>query len=231
MDYVSFQKHTRYAIHLHQMLSLLRSAGRRINRPFFINLISVDDYSPFNYQAADILKFYNLPAIFFIETNGKECIEQIKELSDRGFEIGSHTITHKILRPCDRDTAEYELKQSKKALETVLDKEIDWFCYPRGRYSDQTRELVLEAKYKFARTTKVLATELPKNPMEMHTTVHIYPRAEYKGEHWLSVASRLYGSPYFHLWFHSWELERLNEWDNFKRFCEFINKYGQNILS
>ena len=194
-----------------------------------MRLISVDDYSELNYKAADLLKEYNLPAIFFIEANGRQCIEQIIKLSEMGFGIGSHTITHKHLRPCGREQAEYELKQSKKAIETVLNKKVEWLCYPRGRYSEETKELAIEAGYRYARTTKVLQTEIPINPMEMHTTIHAYPRIEYKGEHWLDMAKRLYGSEYFHFWFHSWEIEKLKEWDNLKRFFEFINKYDQTI--
>src|SRR3990167_4160943 len=130
-----------------------------------MRLISVDDYSELNYKTADILKEYNLPAIFFIEANGRQCIEQIIRLSEMGFEIGSHTITHKHLRPCGKEQAEYEIKQSKKAIQTVLD-------------------LCEEAGYKYIRTTKIFDTSPLKKGI-VNTTIHACPiRPEYNGKDW-----------------------------------------------
>ena len=75
---------------------------------------------------------------------------QLKFLSDNGFEIGSHGITHSLL------TADYmndlkasiEMKQSKLWLETILDREVTSYCFPSGKYNNNMVELAKRAGYK-----------------------------------------------------------------------------------
>ena len=198
-----------------------------------MRLISVDDYSELNYKAADILKFYNLPAIFFIEANGRQCIEQIIRLSEMGFEIGSHTITHKHLRPCGKEQAEYEIKQSKKAIETALNKKVDWLCLPRGRWDQTVLDLCEEAGYKYIRTTKIFDTSPLKKGI-VNTTIHACPiRPEYNGKDWLKVAIEYLDKikkegGLYHLWFHSLELTKYDQWDNIKILFELLSQYEKD---
>ena len=75
--------------------------------------------------------------------------EQIKTLSDNGFEIGSHGMTHSLL------TAEYmnenkiifELNNSKIWLEKVTGKPVTSFCFPAGRYNAKMIELAKQVGY------------------------------------------------------------------------------------
>lgn len=75
--------------------------------------------------------------------------DQIKLLSDNGFEIGSHSLTHSLF------TAEYmneskiifELKQSKIYLEGITGKPVNSFCFPSGYYNGKTIELAKTSGY------------------------------------------------------------------------------------
>lgn len=79
-------------------------------------------------------------------------LEQIKELMERGFEFGSHTLTHCHLDQVDEAAQRDELFGSKSALEAKLDRPVDTFCYPYGGYNQTTLSLVREAGYRFATT-------------------------------------------------------------------------------
>lgn len=52
--------------------------------------------------------------------------EQIKELSEKGFEIGSHGMTHSLMTAdyMNIEKALYELQKSKQWLETVTGKPV-----------------------------------------------------------------------------------------------------------
>lgn len=74
---------------------------------------------------------------------------QLKLLSDYGFEIGSHGMTHSIL------IAEYmtehkiieELYNSKRWLEGITGKPVTTFCFPAGRYNSKVMELAKQVGY------------------------------------------------------------------------------------
>jgi peptidoglycan/xylan/chitin deacetylase (PgdA/CDA1 family) len=189
--------------------------------------LSFDDYSKNNYWLQELLLRFGLEKIttFFIQTGNDATKEQIRILNERGFEIGSHTVNH----PQDLKTLSYpdlnhQLQTSKKIIEDLTGKECDQFAYPRGRHNDIVVKQVKEAGYKFARTTRVLETEI-LDPFRMGTTIHIYPRVEYKGRPWFSVAQfyldhvKKNGGE-FHLWGHADEIIKLNEVENFKKFLK-----------
>lgn len=196
-------------------------------------ITSWDDYCLENYKLAKILKKHKLPAIFFIELNKKEAKDQIKYLSDLGFEIGSHTINHpqdlkKFALEGNFEKLYYEIDDSKKILEQLTEKTIEWFCYPRGRYNDVIKDVVETFGYKFARTTKVLNIEHPKDPLEIETSIHVYPkRKEYNGKNWFKLAVNLFdkaykNNGYFHLWGHGWEIEKFDMWEDLEQFLKYV---------
>jgi peptidoglycan/xylan/chitin deacetylase (PgdA/CDA1 family) len=72
---------------------------------------------------------------------------QIKELVKAGFEMGSHTITHRDLtRLAPRDLA-LELADSKKALEDETGVGVASISYPFGRYNPRVVDAAVEAGY------------------------------------------------------------------------------------
>lgn len=57
---------------------------------------------------------------------------QLLELSERGVEIGAHTVSHPILRLLDSTRASSEIEQSRNNLVEILNKPVDLFAYPNG---------------------------------------------------------------------------------------------------
>ena len=78
--------------------------------------------------------------------------EQIKEMSKYGISFGSHTVNHPDLTKLDRKYVEYELRNSKQALEEKLGQEVKFFSYPFGKYNSSIREEVKIAGYQNAFT-------------------------------------------------------------------------------
>jgi peptidoglycan/xylan/chitin deacetylase (PgdA/CDA1 family) len=78
--------------------------------------------------------------------------KQIKEMSEFGFDFGSHTVNHPDLTKIDPNWVEYELKKSKKVLEDKLGKEVNFLSYPFGRYNRFVQEEAERSGYKRAYT-------------------------------------------------------------------------------
>lgn len=79
---------------------------------------------------------------------------QIREWLAAGHEIGSHTLTHPNLPKLSRDAAREEIAGSRKLLEDRFGTAVRHFCYPGGKYNEAVRELVGEAGYETACTTR-----------------------------------------------------------------------------
>lgn len=68
--------------------------------------------------------------------------DEIRKMSDEGMFFGAHTVNHPILTQVSIEEARYEIVQSKKDIETELEKQITAFSYPNGRSSDYNPEIV-----------------------------------------------------------------------------------------
>mgnify|MGYP001313135962 CR=1 FL=1 len=76
--------------------------------------------------------------------------DEIKEISEMGFEIGSHGVSHTLLSRLDKQKQKEELSCSKKFLENLISKDINSFCYPYGgkkSYNQDTLKLLKEVNY------------------------------------------------------------------------------------
>ena len=82
-------------------------------------------------------------------------ISQLRELSDAGLEIGSHTVNHPDLRSLTDSALDNELHRSKQDLEQILGRRVNSFAYPRGRFDRRVRQAVMDAGYLTACCTMV----------------------------------------------------------------------------
>ena len=97
------------------------------------------------------------------DINQKELVESfylsedhVKKMSDRGFTIGSHTVTHQRLSSLSYDEKVRELTESKEYLEEITGRPIYHFSYPFGKEQDfdkESIEILKELGYKSAMTT------------------------------------------------------------------------------
>lgn len=79
---------------------------------------------------------------------------EIRQLSNAGIEIGSHTVNHLRLTELDPGRRRIELAHSKDQLENILGQSVTSFAYPYGAYDDACEAEVAAAGYVGACTTR-----------------------------------------------------------------------------
>lgn len=194
-------------------------------------LTSWDDGAYQDIRIADLLRKHNLPGIFYIpaqwqhycKSKGWEPLttEDLLGISN-DFEIGSHGVTHALLTQVPLKTAVWEIQQSKIMLEEIVDKEVTSFCYPRGYSADHLKKEVAKV-YLDARNTLVGSITPPTDPYWTATSVHTYNRTEYGNMNWFDYGVKLLDkakrnpNSVFHLWGHSWEVDKYNGWNALDR--------------
>ena len=70
--------------------------------------------------------------------------ENLKELSNHGYDIGSHTFSHQLLVNLENEALKQELDLADKAIKDNLGLDVKHFCYPYGSFNEQIRELVID---------------------------------------------------------------------------------------
>jgi peptidoglycan/xylan/chitin deacetylase (PgdA/CDA1 family) len=202
---------------------------------------SWDDGHKLDLKLASLLQKYNLPGTFYVSPECREFSkedllseQEIKSLSE-GFEIGGHTLHHPNLAEVSLDAALDDIKAGKDKLEAIIEKKIQTFAYPYGAYTEQVREAVLDLGFALARTTKRFSIEHSKEYNALPTTVHVYNHLtdipqlpKYRTIKWTKLAQHFFDQTMetggvFHLWGHSWEVDKNNEWKNLEAVFEYIS--------
>lgn len=80
--------------------------------------------------------------------------DEVREISRRGHEIGSHTLSHRLLTQLDEGDARKEIFESRTALSKKVGQEVVGFSYPRGEWNQTVAMLVAQAGYSYAVTTR-----------------------------------------------------------------------------
>lgn len=78
--------------------------------------------------------------------------DEVRELAEAGWEIGSHTRSHPHLEQIPRERAAAELRESRQRCEEELRRECRTIAYPFGTYDAGVIELAAEAGYTAAVT-------------------------------------------------------------------------------
>jgi peptidoglycan/xylan/chitin deacetylase (PgdA/CDA1 family) len=76
--------------------------------------------------------------------------EGVRELRERGMEVGSHAMTHPDLRLLDDGTLAQELEDSKAALEEATGRAVRTLAYPYGLHDDRVAAAAGRAGYERA---------------------------------------------------------------------------------
>jgi peptidoglycan/xylan/chitin deacetylase (PgdA/CDA1 family) len=165
---------------------------------------------------------------------------------DGPFEIGSHTLDHAYANRVPASQWARGVAQGKSQLEDTLGHAVLGFCYPGGKRAAGSRSAVAAAGFRHARTTESFCLDAGRDPLQVPTTLQFHPhprpvllRNLVSGGHWgrrLPLASvclaeadfearlqralraALQRGGGFHLWGHSWEIERNGLWPVLDRF-------------
>ena len=72
--------------------------------------------------------------------------DEIAEMSQKGIEFGSHTVTHPLLSKVSEEKLLFELQASKNEIETRIGKEVLALAYPVGGPPDYNESVISVAK-------------------------------------------------------------------------------------
>ena len=107
-----------------------------------------------------------------LKITGGLSIEDVKIIADEGFTIGGHTVNHcNLAELIDVDQIRYEIIEDKKKLEEIIGREIQYFSYPSGAYSNpqvNITTVLKEAGYRGAVTTVSGLNTTRSNPYLLH---------------------------------------------------------------
>lgn len=170
---------------------------------------------------------------------------ELRQLDGR-FEIGSHTLDHRYSNRVPATEWQRQVREGKRALEDGLGHAVPGFCYPGGRFTKHAKAAVRDAGFTYARTVSNLHLNAGSDRFLIPTTLQFYPhpasvlaRNWLRAGHWrarwpaarlawgqasqhqrlmalLEATIRRDGT--FHLWGHSWELERCALWADLDAF-------------
>jgi peptidoglycan/xylan/chitin deacetylase (PgdA/CDA1 family) len=90
--------------------------------------------------------------------------EEILEMSQHGIEFGSHSMNHRLLHQIAPADAEFEIEESKKQLENLLQQPCKVFAYPAGFFTPHAQG-VLERSGHVAAFTTVYG---PQDPIDLY---------------------------------------------------------------
>jgi len=222
---------------------------------------SWDDGAIYDIKLSKLLTKHNHNATFYIPIKNMENREvidasQIKELSNN-FEIGAHTTNHVYLDRISKEEAKKEIEQSKEELELIIGRPVKGFCFPGGKFRKAHLNIISQAGYSYARTTKMFYTT--NKTSLLNTTLQAYDHSRFTYyKHLLKRINMVGFFEYFmdilsnrkkqwdsllcdilekhlandsddkitiiHLWGHSWEIEKNNQWSRLESILEQINK-------
>lgn len=178
-------------------------------------------------------------------------VAEMRELLAMGMEIGSHTVTHPILTEVTAAEAGREMRDSRRMLEDALGIPITSFCYPRGKFNRALSRQAAGAGYRVCRTTVDFETSLRFDPLRMPVSLQLFPHKRWthyrhtaRRRNWPGLwnwqvrfggvtdverlVSKMLASMrprggLFHLWGHSWEIERYRLWPLLDRVTESLS--------
>jgi peptidoglycan-N-acetylglucosamine deacetylase len=193
---------------------------------------SWDDGQLQDEKLSSMLLDYGIPGTFYVPQKwGGQLISTnlIKKLN-RNFEIGAHALSHSTLTKIDLVLAYSEIESSKEWLEKVLNHEIETFSFPKGKYNQELINIARQVGYKGVRTLD-FQIDLLKDSFLLGISSQasngsplIRLKASVNSGFTLnsitdwSVNARLLfdrilsRGGLFHLWGHSWEIEKNSDW-------------------
>ena len=78
----------------------------------------------------------------------------VREISERGVEVGSHSMTHPRLSGLDPEVLLHELGDSRRILGEIAGTPVEGFCYPYGDLDGPATQAARQAGYVYACATK-----------------------------------------------------------------------------
>lgn len=180
---------------------------------------------------------------------------QIRDLAKQ-FEIGAHTLDHVFLDRVSQVEADHQITASKQWIEDTIGTPCNMFCFPAGKFRRRHLKLLRKAGFLAARTVECLSFDLPRangTCSLMPTTLQAFPhvwsayaknalrRGNFLGlirlsleggaQDWVRLARQsvqfaAHHGGVFHLWGHSWEIEKQNLWNELETVFALLSRWS-----
>lgn len=214
---------------------------------------SWDDGHPSDFRIAELLEKFNLQGTFYIPKNNPQNLvmsEKDVQLLSEKHEIGGHTLNHVNLKKLNNFQLKQEIEGSFFWIKEITDKEPSSFCPPFGAYNKLVLGAINNAGFKTIRSTQLLSTQAAK-PIA-HTTLQLYNHSSFTYAKHLTKRARVKDLAFwltsgptsdllkltdfyleeidknggcFHLWGHSWEIEKFKLWGKLESILKHIANY------
>lgn len=188
-----FRDHLDYLRRHYRVISLRDYLGARKGQwqlPDYAVVITFDDgHRNFYTAAAPLLENLQMPAVMFlisdrVATNGMQSQtwsdnddreylswNEVRELTTRGFEFGSHTCSHQKLSQISPDEIEHELSDSKTTIEHQVKTDGLPLAYPFGMTNEYIASRAAALAYSCAFTTETGFNNQMTELFKLHRTL------------------------------------------------------------
>lgn len=179
------------------MLEFMKAKKGKMELPEKPIVLTFDDGYENNYtHMLPILEEYGMKATIYMATNsiglpGYLTWEELREMQDRGIEIGSHTANHLPLTKLTPEEQDEEVRLSKLLMEWNGIRTVFSFSYPNGEYDAAMPELLRKNEYLTAVTGDAGLNGFETNPYLMQRVNIPHPRwglLEFKYRLWKAEA-------------------------------------------
>jgi peptidoglycan/xylan/chitin deacetylase (PgdA/CDA1 family) len=164
--------HGYHAVTLQQVFDSWRGAGTLPSKPV---VLSFDDgYLSQVTNALPVLKARKWPGVLNLEYRNLQPVwgirpPGIRKLLAAGWELDAHTLTHPDLTTVDAARLREEVAGSREAIHRRFHVQVNFFCYPAGRYDNAVIAAVQRAGYLGATTTRYGLAK----PSELYTLARL----------------------------------------------------------
>lgn len=211
-----------------------------------------DDGALQDIRLFELHRKYHIPGMFFIPAQNSEgravlSENQIRKNADELISFGGHTQNHVYLTDICHENIETEIVQNKEYLENILQRKINHFCFPGGKYTQEIKEISFRY-YKTVRTADTMNFKKPEN-FVLRPSIHFYPRGilslagngirqhsyrevmfviRNKDLDYFELLRKIIEietekNGYVIIWGHSWEIELLDLWNKLENFFAFLS--------
>lgn len=169
LAYLSEQGYTAVSL-----LEFAKARKGKLTLPEKPVILTFDDGYRDNYEnALPLLEKYAMKATLFMVVNdigrGKYCSwDDLKDWTEHGMELGSHTANHPELPKLDTAKKKEELEASKLLMEWRGLPTVFFLAYPYGKYDDETKVLLHNGEYLGALTGKPGLNSFATDLYELH---------------------------------------------------------------
>ena len=106
--------------------------------------------------------------------------KEIKEMSDFGIHIGSHSVSHANFSILKEEEIMRELKVSKQNIEQNIKKEVECIAYPNGQFTSKVIELSKDAGYKFGFSVENKSFQISDKDFQIIPRILVYHQKFWK---------------------------------------------------